>query len=219
MPERDDVTNVPAETAQTESAESEEDRRFVAKYEVHPTLRAARALDRMAFGTNSDRLNDLCNELHEHVLLAKAGNNGRGLTMLNGQAHTLEAIFYHLAEQAIKWGCYGEELAMYLKPAFRAQAQCRATIQTMANLTNPRPVSVVQTNIAENIQVNNAQTEKVLSKLSSESRGENELLPNTGTPTTAGGTNPQLEAVGAVNGAANNTGEGQSSEEQLQRRS
>ena len=170
-------------TAQTEPTETEEDHRFVAKYELHPTLRAARVLNQMAFGADTSRLSDLCNELHEHLLLAKGGNLGRSLSMLNGQAHALEGIFYHLTEQAIKWGCYGDELAMYLKPAFRAQAQCRSTIETMASLTKPGPVSYVQTNIAENIQVNNASPpENAPSKLSG---GRNELLPNAAAQGTA----------------------------------
>ena len=76
------------------------------------------------------------------------------------------------------------------------------TIETVANLKNPRPVAYVQTNIAENIQVNNA-SQNAPSKLLEVESGE---PLDTGTTGAAIGADPQLEAVGAVNGTKDSTG-------------
>jgi hypothetical protein len=49
------------------------------------------------------------------------------------------------------------DIELFLRYSLKAQSQCRQTLETRANLKNPRTVAFMQTNIAENIQVNNAQ--------------------------------------------------------------
>ena len=78
--------------------------------------------------------------------------------MLNAQAVALNAIFNELARRAAtNMGTYLETTERYLRLAMKAQAQCRATVEALAEMKNPRAVAFVrQANIAHgNQQVNN----------------------------------------------------------------
>ncbi len=76
--------------------------------------------------------------------------------MLVAQAHTLDAIFNNLAQQAIR-SEYISQLDAFLKVALRAQAQSRATWEAVAAIKNPTVFGYVkQANIAHGPQqVNN----------------------------------------------------------------
>jgi hypothetical protein len=74
------------------------------------------------------------------------------------QAHTLDTIFNELARRsAANVGEYMEAAERYMRLALKAQSQCRATIETLAEIKNPKPVAFVQqANIANGPQqVNN----------------------------------------------------------------
>jgi hypothetical protein len=78
--------------------------------------------------------------------------------MLVAQAHTLEAIFHELAKRsALNMGEYVNAAETYMRLALKAQSQCRATIETLALIKNPSPVTFVrQANVAHGPQqVNN----------------------------------------------------------------
>jgi hypothetical protein len=77
--------------------------------------------------------------------------------MLVGQAHSLDAIFTELARRsAANMGEYIEASEKYMRLALKAQAQCRATIETLAALKNPPVVIARQANISAGPQqVNN----------------------------------------------------------------
>jgi hypothetical protein len=94
-------------------------------------------------------------------------------------------------------------MELFLRYSLKAQAQCRRTIETQANLVNPRSVAFMQTNIAENMQVNNSQAPADQSKIA-----QSKLLDPTGgkrldsaSESQTGNRNTALEAVGAVNGS------------------
>jgi hypothetical protein len=76
------------------------------------------------------------------------------------QAHTLDTIFNELARQsqANMGGGYLDAADRYMRLALKAQSQCRATIETLAEIENPKPVAFMQqANIASGPQqVNNA---------------------------------------------------------------
>ena len=76
--------------------------------------------------------------------------------MLFGQAMTLETIFTSLARRANSLE-YLNHFQTYLGMALKAQAQCRATLEALAEIKNPRPVAFVkQANITNGPQqVNN----------------------------------------------------------------
>ena len=77
--------------------------------------------------------------------------------MLVTQAHALDSIFTELARRsALNMGEYIEASEKYMRLALKAQAQCRATIETLAALKNPPIVIARQANISNGPQqVNN----------------------------------------------------------------
>lgn len=76
--------------------------------------------------------------------------------MLYGQAATLQAVFTALVRRA----AMADQIPQFqaaMSMALKAQAQCRATLEALAEIKNPRPVAFVkQANIANGPQqVNN----------------------------------------------------------------
>ena len=83
-------------------------------------------------------------------------------SMLFAQALTLQATFTALSRRAaLNAGTHIGATDTYLRLALRAQGQCRATLETLANIKNPRPVAFVkQANIANGPQqINNGGNE------------------------------------------------------------
>jgi hypothetical protein len=80
--------------------------------------------------------------------------------MLTTQAHTLDLLFHRLLRNATaNLGHYPETVERYMRLALKAQAQCRATAETLHEMKYPKPVAFVQqANIANGPQqVNNGQ--------------------------------------------------------------
>lgn len=89
--------------------------------------------------------------------LVKGGTAGIERVLL-AQAHALDSVFGTLARRAAGQE-YLAQFEAYLKLALRAQSQCRATLETLAQIKNPAPVAFVrQANIANGPQqVNNGE--------------------------------------------------------------
>jgi hypothetical protein len=97
-------------------------------------------------------------ELGKQVKAVGDGNLTRAEGMLIAQAHSLDAIFGSLARRAAAQE-YLPQFEAHLRLAFKAQSQCRATLETLALIKNPAPVAFVrQQNVAVNQQVNNGPT-------------------------------------------------------------
>lgn len=80
--------------------------------------------------------------------------------MLVTQAHTLDAIYNHLAKLAVN-ATEIKRIDMLLKSALRAQSQCRATLATISDMKIPTVVYANQANIASGPQqVNNVMQSK-----------------------------------------------------------
>lgn len=131
---------------------------------------------------------------------------------LYGQAQALQVIFTNLARRAARQE-YVNQLQTYLVLALKAQAQSRATLQTLAEIKNPRPVAfVAQANISNGPQqVNNGleqatRAEELANSSNELSKEDYGLLQNTSASSAAGGANKKLETVGAVNGTTNRKG-------------
>ncbi len=95
----------------------------------------------------------------EKAARVKAGDLTEAEVTLMAQAVALDAIFTELARRAgANMGGYMNATETYLRLAFKAQSQCRATLETLAEIKNPRAVAFVrQANIAHGPQqVNNA---------------------------------------------------------------
>jgi len=114
---------------------------------------------------------------------------------------------FNTKTEAGKWARHIEskiDRGVYLRLALKAQSQARTTVETLAEIKNPRAVAFVrQANIANGPQQVNNGSAPALGNTSIPanelSGGSNELLQDTGTSTPQSGLNPQMEAVGAVN--------------------
>ena len=95
--------------------------------------------------------------------------------MLFSQAKALEALFTRLVHRGM--GC--DNIAPFqanITMALKAQAQCRATLQTLVEAKQPRAVAFVkQANIAQQQQVNNG-TPALHAHARERPKPENELL-------------------------------------------
>lgn len=149
-------------------------------------------------------LPDLVRALSEQLEVAKQGELDRGEAMLVAQAHTLDAIFNQLARRAAN-SDYLEHLETYLRLGLRAQAQSRQTWEAVSIIKHPPMANYVgQANIANGPQQVNygdsgtTEAEKLPYELLEEQHACEWL--DRGTSSTAGGTDSELEAVGAVHG-------------------
>ncbi len=150
----------------------------------------------------------------ERIGKVKSGDMSGVEATLTAQAMTLDSIFNELARRAaLNMGEHMAATETYLKMAFKAQSQCRSTLETLAEVKAPRVATFIkQANIANQQQVNNGGAGTGGNDSLSHGKNinpSNELLEahhgerlDTGTQGKAGGAYPHLEAVGAVNGAA-----------------
>ncbi len=186
--------------------------KLLAKLAVAPSLQGASTVKRWSSALGELDITALIDELRQQAVVASSGDLKRQEAMLTIQAHTLDTIFNELARRsAANVGEYMGAAEVYMRLALKAQSQCRTTIETLAEIKNPKPVAFVrQANIANGPQqVNNASrvpaepcragnSENQQSKLLEQNNGERLELGAkgaTGAPDTA------LETVGAVNGA------------------
>ena len=183
---------------------------------LSPTIQSAVGIKSWSSFAGDVDLADLLDGLRERIKKVQDGDLAPIEAMLFGQAMALETIFTSLSRRAA-----GNDT---LKPfqanmtlALKAQAQCRATLEALAEIKNPRPVAFVkQANISGgHQQVNNG----VSSAVSAENRTvpagahphareifgqQNGLLEqqhgidlDTRAQSTSGGADPHLEAVAA----------------------
>jgi hypothetical protein len=128
--------------------------------------------------------------------------------MLMAQAQALDAIFHKLALRALHCDLLSQ-YGTHMRLALKAQSNCRATLQALAEIKNPRPLAFVkQANIAGGNQQDNnsaagsrAQEIQIpQTKLLEAEHGER---LDTGATSAPSATHQELEAVGAINGTAN----------------
>jgi len=132
---------------------------------------------------------------------------GSAEDMMTAQAAALNAIFLELARRSgMNMGEYIQAAETYMRLALKAQAQCRATLETLANIKNPPVAYVRQANIANGPQqVNNNMSN---SDASNQEYPPNELLEtengkrlDPGTAGAAIGSDPAMETMGAIDRA------------------
>jgi len=139
--------------------------------------------------------------------------------MLMAQAVSLNAIFAEMSRRAaVNMGSHLEPMERYLRLALKAQGQCRATVETLAAIKNPRVMFAKQANIAHGpLQVNNGVPVgfETCPPALAPAHGKTEIEPtkllegvkhggtflDAGTAATAAGGNSNVEAVGAVHRA------------------
>lgn len=118
---------------------------LLAQTYLRPTVQNAATV--RAFNAGKDdsgpALMALIEELGKQVAAVNDGDMKRAEGMLVAQAHTLDAIFGSLARRAVNQD-YLKQYETYMRLALKAQSQCRATLQALAEIKNPRPVAFVQ---------------------------------------------------------------------------
>jgi hypothetical protein len=136
---------------------------MLARTVLRPSVQAALTTQRYSrrFGDLDPTALDA--ELSAQISAINGGDMHRAEGMLVAQAHTLEAIFHELVKVAsdnLGTNLGGAETCLRL--GLKAQAQCRATLETLAALKNPPSVAFVrQANIAHGPQqVNNGTQSK-----------------------------------------------------------
>lgn len=153
-------------------------------------------------------IGDAVDALHDRGRAVRGNDLASVENMLTGQAAALNAIFLELTRRAgANMGEYIQAAETYMRLALKAQAQCRATLETLANIKNPPVVYARQANIAAGPQqVNNGGG---ASPASNQAIPPNELLETEhgkrlepGAASAAISSDPALEAVGATDGAA-----------------
>jgi hypothetical protein len=146
--------------------------------------------------------------MREKASAVHSGNLAGLEETLTAQAVALDAIFNEMARRAaLNMGEYINATETYLRLGLKAQAQCRATLQTLFEMKNPQPVAFVkQANIANGPQqVNNGVATQPFPHAEISANPSNELLGlsheqrlDIRTAGATGGADRQLETVGAV---------------------
>ena len=184
-----------------------------------PSLQAAATIQEWQ-GDNQE-VNALAKELEKQITVVNKGGLGRAEGMLIAQAHTLDELFNNLARRAHhNLGEYMNAAETYLRLALKAQSQCRATLETLAQIKNPPSVAFVkQANIAAGSQqVNNGvvpdrqrarENEDQLSKLSEDNY---ELLSDTGASALTGEIDTPVGTLETIDRPQDNRGKGASRE-------
>lgn len=151
----------------------------LARTALRPSVRAAITAQRYSKEFGELDLGALVDELAAQNSAANKGEMARAEGMLMAQAHTLEAIFHELARRAaLNLGEYINAAEIYMRLGLKAQSQCRATLETLAAIKNPAPVTFVkQANVAHGPQqVNNGTAPAEASRALESENQPNRLL-------------------------------------------
>lgn len=132
----------------------ETEEQATARAMLSPALQSAWTLHEYVNSPVELDLQALIDCIEKQVGTVKEGNLERIDQMLLSQAHTLDAIANNLFRRARNQE-YMSNLESFLKLGLRAQSQCRANLEALANIKNPKTY-LSQTNIAHNQQVNNS---------------------------------------------------------------
>lgn len=129
-----------------------------AKVETRGGFNGSLIVAEYASGLDGDvKLSDLVNAFLEDIEAVHTGDLKQAEAMLFAQAQALQSMFVFTARQA-RHAEKVHQQDILMRMALKAQAQCRATIETLANIKNPPVVFARQANINQGgqQQINNA---------------------------------------------------------------
>jgi hypothetical protein len=203
--------------AAQEHRNDKERRKLIVELGLSSVVPNASILRRFAEGTFGEMdLVESVAAMSEKVNAITGGNLDALATTLAAQASALEMIFSALAKRAADNIDCLKTTEAYLRLALKAQAQCRATLQTLFEVKNPQPVAFFkQGNFANGPQqINNGPSAGVPlahAPARNSTHASNELLEggygarlDTGTKGAAAGADRRLEAVGSLHWTENN---------------
>jgi ketosteroid isomerase-like protein len=209
----------PLEAVQMLKDESKTEFQQMADFSMSEVSRGAvagQAWAQKAFGTVG--VNEALEVVRQQTDKAAAGDLDAAKRMLMAQAMTLDSVFTDMMRRAASlvtnkpdggWSISKDSFETVTRVAFKAQGQCRATLQTLGELVNPRSVAFIkQANLANGPQQVNNGAQAPSGPLAGEPESTaNKLLEahpserlDFGAPATAGGANQDLAALGAVHG-------------------
>lgn len=181
-----------------------------------------------------NELNELVKSTRAAVGRVAKGEIGQADGLLTSQAIALNAVFLEMSRRAaLNMGSHLGAMETYMRLALKAQSQCRTTLESLAEIKNPRAVAFVkQANIAGgHQQVNNRAPESPgqapeRTGRAGRKRQQNRLLedvqdaqwldPRAAPAASAG--DPEMATVGAVDGASHQRGQGKGRPERLEGR-
>ena len=176
-----------------------------------PSIHAAVTMDAWGKFAGEVNLGELVEDVRDKVKRVQGGDMRLIEAMLYGQAMTLQTMFTNLARRAVNQE-HLKQFQTHLTLALKAQAQCRSTLEALAEIKNPRPVQFVkQANFANgHQQVNNGTALEQATHARETQPYQNELLEearhggthlDTRTTAKAARSHPAVEAVEAVHRA------------------
>ena len=198
-------------TVQVNMRDGETPERAKAKAVLGPGLQGAVTLQQVNAPTMGELdLLALSDELREQADEIRAGKLGKAEAMLMTQASTLDALFHSLTRRALT-AEFMPQFEGYMRMALRAQSQARATVETLGEIKNPRPVLIArQANLTTGPQQVNNGTAADGSRTNQSGNRPTELLGasdgewlDRGTTGAAGGSDPALATVDAIHRAEN----------------
>lgn len=129
------------------------DSKVYASAAADPRLRHAAIMSgwsQKIVGGEQGKLSDVVGALSDRMDDLAAGNTKRLSDTLTAQAATLDTMFTELVRRAgINMGEYPAAAERYLRLAFKAQSNSRATIEAIANLHRPREQIVKHVTVHE----------------------------------------------------------------------
>lgn len=129
-------------------------------FAVNASFTGAHALQRYVGGEEVDYWK-LTLSLDKQIKSVNNGDLKAIEGVLTAQIHILNNMFNDLARKAINQKQINF-MESFMRLAFKAQNQCRVTIETLAQLKNPTPATFVkQANIGYNQQVNNTSPDAI----------------------------------------------------------
>lgn len=137
------------------ASSEEEQYEAIARTLTRPEIGAAAVIE--AWSPKTHDVNLLAAELAAQVKAVNQGDMQRTEGILIAQAQALDAIFVNLMRRTMNQTTM-HHWETYMRMGMKAQNQCRATLQALAEMKNPRPVAFFkQANINNggNQQVNN----------------------------------------------------------------
>lgn len=195
------------ELALTGTGEGENVHQAMARHGLRPTVRGLLTMHDFGRFSKAD-LNTTLEGLVKDVQAVQSGDMSRCEETLLVQAHVLDVVFHDLLQlYKHNFDINFPAAEKLMRLAFKAQSQCRTTIEALSAVKNPPVVYARQANIAHgHQQVNNSvpddvrmrKSESQPNKLLEQNDGER-LDP--GATSEAGRSDTPLEAVGTVDGA------------------
>jgi hypothetical protein len=126
-----------------------------AKMALRPTVNAAWTMTNYSPMFDKLDLGALIDELSNSTVEVIEGKMDKCEAMLLNQAYALQSIFTGLSQKAVEQSQL-RHYSTLLKLAFKAQSQCRTTLEALANLKKPPAIFANQANIAQgHQQINN----------------------------------------------------------------